>query len=136
MSAQTLTVALPDPLYARLQRRASQANRTVEAELLDVLAASVPEDEQLPPDLAASVAALDLLDDAALRRAADTRMAPEALARLESVHLKRQRDGLSEAEEAERRELLGQYDRALIVRAQALAAMHRRGLSLPDPPGP
>ena len=135
MSVQTLTVALPDGVFARIQQRASRANRTVEEELVGVVAESVADDGALPPDLTASVAALDLLDDAALRRAAESGLTPEASARLEALHLKRQREGLSESEEAARRDLVRQYERALVVRAAAVAALHRRGLELPAPAG-
>ena len=52
MSTQTLTLQLPDPLYTRLQERARQFNRTLEAELLEVLNTAVPADESLPDSLA------------------------------------------------------------------------------------
>jgi len=42
MSTRKLTVALPDGLLARIRDRARQANHSVEAEILDLLAAAVP----------------------------------------------------------------------------------------------
>jgi Antitoxin FitA-like, ribbon-helix-helix len=48
MATQTLTVALPDSLLARIRDRARQANRTVEAEVLDLLSAAVPTDAAPP----------------------------------------------------------------------------------------
>jgi plasmid stability protein len=44
MATRKLTVTVPDPLLARLRDRARRANRTVEAEVLDLLAAAVPAD--------------------------------------------------------------------------------------------
>jgi len=64
MSTQTLTLHLPDRLYARLQQRAQQSNRTLEAELVEVLSTAVPADESLPHPLAEEVARLDDMDDA------------------------------------------------------------------------
>ena len=47
MSTQTLTIHLPDPLYTRLQQRARQFNRTLEAELLELLNTAAAADESL-----------------------------------------------------------------------------------------
>ena len=38
MTVQSITVNLPSALYNRLKRRAEQTRRTVEAELLEVVA--------------------------------------------------------------------------------------------------
>ena len=42
MTIQPVTLNLPGHLYNRLKRRADQAHRTVEAELLEVVASAVP----------------------------------------------------------------------------------------------
>src|SRR5271157_2845596 len=98
MTLQTMTLNVPEVLYKRLKRRAEQANRTVEAELLDVLVAAVPVSDDLPDDLAEALSSLALLDDEALRRAARSQLVQEATAQLEELHFKRQREGLTEAE--------------------------------------
>ncbi len=51
MSTQTLTLHLPDTLYTRLQKRARQFNRTLEAELLELLNTAVPADDRVPARL-------------------------------------------------------------------------------------
>lgn len=127
MTIQTVTLNVPDVLYTRLKRRAEQANRSVEAELLDVLATAVPVADELPADLAEALSPLALLDDEALRRAAHSRLAPEAAEQLEELHRKRQREGLTEVEEEVRARLLRQYERTLLVRSQAIALLHQRG---------
>ena len=83
MSTQTLTLHLPDRLYARLQQRSQQSNRTLEAELLEVLSTAVPADESLPHPLAEEVSRLDDLDDAALWQAARSRLSAEKSTQLE-----------------------------------------------------
>lgn len=127
MTDQTVTLHVPAALYACLKRRAERSNRSVESELLDVLAAAVPVADDLPPDLAEAISPLSLLDDDALRRAAHNPLAAEAAAQLESLHLKRQREGLTEAEAATLAELVRQYERAMMVRSQAIALLHQRG---------
>jgi Arc-like DNA binding domain len=42
MAVQAVTLHLPSPLYERLKERAEQTHRSVEAELLEVVAAAVP----------------------------------------------------------------------------------------------
>src|SRR5437764_6699683 len=96
MIMQSLTLQVPEVLFTRLKQRAEQANRTVEAEMLDLLATAVPMAEELPADLQQAIAALELLQDEALWSAAHSRLAVEVAAELEALHLKRQREGLTE----------------------------------------
>src|SRR3954467_13997247 len=98
MAAQAVTVNLPGPLYERLVRRATKAHRTVESELVDAVATLPDEPDELPADMAEAIAALHLLDDEDLWRAARQRLAPEKAADFEELHLKRQREGLSASE--------------------------------------
>jgi plasmid stability protein len=123
----TLTLDLPEPVFSRLREQARRANRTVEAELLDVLAAAVPAADGLPPELAAAVASLSLLDDAALWQTARNRLADDLSRRAEDLHHKRQRDGLTAAEAEEAANLVRQYERVLLLRAKAAEALHARG---------
>lgn len=127
MLTQTLTIHLPDRLYARLQQRAQQSNRTLEAELLEVLSTAVPADESLHHPLAEEVARLDDMDDAALWQAARSRLSAKASAQLESLHIKRQRASLSETEAHKLAELVRQYEEAMLIRARAAAILKLRG---------
>ncbi len=130
MSTQTLTLHLPDPLYTRLQQRARQFNRTLEAELLEVLNTAVQADESLPQPLAEDVARLDNMDDAALWQAARSRLSKKEAAQLEVLHLKRQKVGISESEASALAELVQRYERSMLVRAQAAALLKQRGCDL------
>ena len=127
MAVWSVTVNLPDSIYDRLKRRAEQTQRTVEAELLEVVASSVPEGDQLPSNLAAAVEALALLDDEALWRAARSRLPADASTRLEALHLQRQRTAISPLESEELAGLVRQYELTMLIRAQAAALLHQRG---------
>jgi hypothetical protein len=127
MSVQPITVNLPTILYSRLRRRAEQNRRTVEAELLEVVTTAVPVANELPADLNEAISPLSLLNDAALWRAARSRLASETAAQLEALHLKRQRDGLTATEEQTLAGLVRQYERVMLVRAQAAALLKQRG---------
>ena len=127
MSVESLTLQIPEPLYRRLRERADSTNRSVEAEMLDVLASAVSAPDELPADLDAAVGPLALLDDAALWRAARSQLGEEAAARLEELHLKRQREGLTPAESEAAAALTRQYERAMLVRARAAVLLRQRG---------
>jgi plasmid stability protein len=127
MSSQTVTLELPEPLYERLRNRAAQAQRSVEAEARETLASALQENDSLPADLEAALAPLALLSDAELWQAGRTRLSQETVEQLEELNLKRQREGLTEAEEATAAALIHQYERVMLVRAEAAALLKQRG---------
>jgi plasmid stability protein len=132
MAVQSVTLHLPSPLYERLKRRAEQTNRSVEAELLEVIATAVPVADDLPANLAEAVSPLALLDDEALWQAARSHFPEEAAAQLELLHLKRQREGLTVSEAETRAGLVRQYEQTMLVRAQAAALLKQRGYDVSE----
>ena len=127
MTTQSLTVNLPVPLYERLAERAKQTHRTIEDELLEVVAVAVSADGTLPEDLEAATAPLSVLDDEALWRAARSRLPATAVARIQALHDKRDVEGLTASEQEALAALLHQYDRYMLVRARAAQLLHERG---------
>lgn len=132
MSVQPVTLNLPSALYTQIKRRAERSRRSVEAELLELVATAVPVGDELPADLSEAISPLNLLDDEALWRAARSRLAPEAAAEMERLHLRRQHEGLSEAEAQTLAGLVRQYERAMLVRAQAAALLKQRGFDVSE----
>lgn len=130
MATQSITLHLPDELYQRIKDSAQQTHRTVEEELLGVIAAAVPADTPLPNDLAAAIGDLAVLPDDALWRAARAKFSARDSSRLESLHLKRQRGELSEHETREAGTLVARYERLMLVRAQATALLQERGYDM------
>lgn len=128
MAGRSLTIELPNDLYERLSRQAVEAKRSIAAEVVRVLATAVPAvDDGIPRDVEEELAHMATLDDAALRRAARSRLAVRESRRLESLHFKLQSEGLTDAERAEEQSLVRAYRRALLIRAQALALLKQRG---------
>ena len=136
MTLQQLTINLPEPIYNQLKRRAEQTQRTVEAELVDVVSMALPVADELPADLAEAISPLAVLDDAALWSAATSIFPPGDAGRLEALHLKRQRESLSEKEDDEVALLVRHYEHVMLVRAQAALLLKERGhdVSRHDPP--
>lgn len=128
MIVQAVTVSLPSLVYERLARRATLTHRTVEAELVEAVMTSLPEEPgELPADLVEAISALHLLDDEALWRAARTCLAPEKAADLEELHIKRQAEGLSASEAESLTTLMNEYTRTMLVRSRSAALLKQRG---------
>jgi plasmid stability protein len=127
MALQTLTLNISNDLYRRLQHRAEQAQRSVEDEVLDLVATAMPVDDELPADLLEALAPLPTLSDAALWRVAGSRLPVDVSAELEELHLKRQREGLTAGEAERAAELVRQYDRTMLLCAEAALLLKQRG---------
>ncbi len=127
MTLQTMTLHLPAPLYNRLKQRAERSRRTVETELLEAAAVGVQTEEEQPDDSARIEASLRLLDDAALWRAAKSRLPAEVATRIEDLHLKRQFEGLTPIEAQDLARLMQRYEQNLLVRAHATLMLKQRG---------
>ena len=127
MTVHSVTLQVPSLVYDQLKRRAEQTRRTVEAELLDIVVTAVPVSDDLPADLAEAITPLALLDDEALWRAARCSLPAEVTTQMEDLHLKRQREGLTEAEVEALEGLVRQYERTMLVRAQAATLLKERG---------
>lgn len=127
MVAQAVIVNLPGPLYERLVRRATKAQRTIEAELVDAVTTLFSEPDELPADMAEAIDALSMLDDDDLWRAARHGLAPDKAEAIEELHVKRQREGLSASELEALATLMKEYTRVMLVRSRSAALLEQRG---------
>ncbi len=127
MAAHAVTLRLPAPLYDRFSSRAEQAQRSLEAELLEAVATIAAEEEESSRNVGEAVAALELLGDADLWRAARNPLAEADRSRLEALNLKQQKENLTSAEKETLERLLLQYDRAVLLRAEAARILKQRG---------
>ena len=127
MSDQTITIAVPEGTYEPFRQHAEQRQRSVEEAVVDAMQAVLSGDERGTGDRQAVLAALTLLDTATLwqlvRRGAET----EDVLVLAALNEKRQRAGLTAAEEGVVRDLIRHHDRAVLLRAKALALLRQRG---------
>jgi len=132
MTMEKITLNVPSTLYNQIKRRADRAHRTVAAELIDAVTAAVPLTDELPRELADAVASLAQLDDETLQRAAQSHFASDKAEQLEALHFKRQESGLTADESRRAAELTQEYERAMLIRAQATALLLQRGHDVAD----
>ena len=127
MNAQAITLQLPGPLYEYFKRQAEKTQRSVENEILDTVTHAAPVVEELPPDLSESLSQLESLDDGTLWQLARSHPSAEDSAELESLHIKRQSQGLTSRESDRTAFLVGQYERSMVLRAHAARVLKERG---------
>ena len=133
MSAQQITLSLPEGLYEQLQGVAERSRRSLDDLLVEVVAAVTPALGAAPSGMRSSLAQMAYLNDAALWQAARSTMAPEQRTRLQALHDKQQRAGLDADEQVEEQALLTLYDETLLVRAQAAVLLKQRGYDVANP---
>src|SRR6266508_6191205 len=127
MTGRSVTIEVPEYLYDRLKRRADEARLSLEAEVVQTLASTVPPDDRLEPELEDALAGLVLLDDQALWHLARRRLPQRSARRLQSLHDKLRREGLTEDERQVEARLVAEYERTMLMRAQAAVLLKQRG---------
>ncbi|PKQ26625.1 MAG: hypothetical protein CVT63_08355 [Candidatus Anoxymicrobium japonicum] len=131
MTAGMISLAVPEPLYRRLERVAQMTQRSVAETLASAIAIAVPSAADLPDALADELAGMAWLSDKMLRsaiRPTFTRTQQKRLAEINDIQDKRP---LSVSERAEQAHLLAEYERSMLRRAQAFMILAQRGYRTP-----
>jgi hypothetical protein len=123
----TIAVYIPASLFEKLKRVADLTHRSVEDIAVTSLEAVLPSTHDLPPDLAAELAAMHLFSDEALWAATAPSFSPTEDYRLNQLNAAAGERDLTPAEEAEQQSLIVSYQRSVLRRAKALAILVQRG---------
>ncbi|HEX2223018.1 MAG TPA: hypothetical protein VHN15_02305 [Thermoanaerobaculia bacterium] len=94
---------------------------------MEAVASIAAEEEESSHEVAEAVAALEVLNDADLWRAARNPLVEADRSRLEALNLKQQKENLTPVEKETLESLLLQYDRAVLLRAEAARLLKERG---------
>ena len=128
MSNQSVLIDLPENIYNKYKHRAEQMQRSVEAEIVESIAKAAPKnDDELSGELQELVIQLGFLDDKALVRIARSNQSKKEASRIETLHFKRQSEGLDDSESKELAELMKKFDRWFVLRNEALGILLERG---------
>ncbi len=126
---QSVTVELPDSLYQRMRQRARERNRTIEAEVVEVVGQALA---AVAPPTAELVEQLPHLTDEDLWQAARLRVPKDKAERMQELVWKQQAEGLTAAEDEEAN-LLQQYaQHVMLIRAKSAALLAERGHPVGD----
>lgn len=125
----TITLELPDDVYAILEQRAAAANRTVEEEIIALLEIAFPP-EDIPDALQETLDSLELLDNPALWEVAQSTRPDEVAAEIETLNQKQQETTLSDEEATKLMELTQEHERLILLRNQAFVLLKERGYDI------
>lgn len=132
MLTESVTLQLPINLYQRIQTVARTMQRPLETFLLDAVTTALPLLNDLPPTLANDVFNLALLNDAALWRAARRTWTASQQEQLDELLYRKEAGDLDEKGQRALDHLLAEYDRLILVRAQAALLLKQRGYEVGD----
>lgn len=133
MSTATLTLALPEALYQRLEKAAKATKQPLEQIVLHALRlGSPPAWDDVPPEFQVEIAALEKMDDEALWAIASGRMSVD-IDRRDQLLEANAEGRLSDAERAELSRLRHEEDLFILRKAHAAALLRWRGHPVPSP---
>jgi predicted DNA-binding protein len=132
MSELTVAIQMPDLLYQRLQRLAKLTQRPLESLVLQALDANIPPMlEDMPEHIRAELAALEKLDDIALRHVAQGSWSAEQSARYTALLEKERAGRLTPAERETQEGLYQEANAHMLRKAYANALLKWCGHQLP-----
>ncbi len=123
----SVTVQLSEQLLKTVKQRAAKRRLPLNREVVELLQSGLAQLDWWEIDIDEMLQPLDAMSDADLWQAAESRLSAKLGRRLESLHSKRQRDGLTKDEREEARRLTEQYERGLLIRSRAAALLKVRG---------
>lgn len=127
MSAQTVTLTLPQAIYERARETAQVADRPLEEVLVQSILLSLPPLGDIPAPLRAELAALFLLSDAELWTVARSAMDSERQIQLETLAEAQKRRSLTPVEQSALTRLMDRAERVMLRKAEAYHLLARRG---------
>lgn len=132
MSMQSVTVEIPTNLYIRLKRRAEQAHRSIEAEVVKAVADALPADNDFSDGLQQALLDLSVSDEETLYKTAQAQFPAEKSARLEVLHLRRQAGEWNDRLAEESARLSSEMEEFIFLRAHAMSLLMQRGINPTD----
>lgn len=130
MNTHTITVDLPHTLFESVDRVARATHRSPEAVVKAMLAHALPPLDDVPPEEADVLAALALLDDAALWQVARGQLLPAVQEKMQSLLDLQSQTQLSAAQQVELQALLDEYGKVMVRKAHATLLLARRGFQV------
>lgn len=133
MTMHEVTLVLPETTYNQICRAAEKVDRPITDLLVEAVIAAAPTFESSTSMPRTALAQMSYLNDAVLWQAARATMSEPQRDRMEELHTKQQREGLTALESEEEQALLRLYRETILVRAQAALLLKQRGYDVSDP---
>ncbi|MBI1295507.1 hypothetical protein GC175_11185 [bacterium] len=130
MNTHTITVDLPRTLFESVDRVARATHRSPEAVIQAMLAHALPPLDDVPPEEADALAALALLEDAALWQIARGELPLPVQEKIQSLLDLQNQSQLSGSQQSELQSLLDEYGKVMVRKAHATLLLARRGFQV------
>ena len=127
MTVQSVTLDLPEELVYQLVQAARAGKRSISDVVRDRLLDNAPVLPLLPSEVERELAAFPALSDDLLWHVATTVLTPAEQSELAELNWQAQAGELSLSQQARQAQLLEQYDRIMVRRAEAIAQLRSRG---------
>jgi len=129
---RTLTIQLPDAVYARLQQAAHGNEKRVGQVAIQMLSAALPPDDTLPQGIQQELHVLESLSDDVLWAVARSKMAASKQRRWKRLLDKNRQGTLTESERQDLEQLIAEGDRLTLSKAHAYLLLKERGHRIPE----
>jgi hypothetical protein len=133
MTAQKVTVELPEPIFQQLSRIAIATQQPIEALIAQSIASNLPPIvENAPPELQAELLRMQTQGIEVLQSIAQSQISLEQQQRHTALLAKKQADTLTSQEHQELIELRASADRLMLQKAYAWSVLRWRGNRIPS----
>src|SRR5207237_444202 len=129
---RTLTIQLPDEVYARLQQAAHGNEKRVSQVAIQMLSAALPPNDTMPQDIEQELRVLESLSDDVLWAVARSKMAASKQRRWKRLLDKNRQGTLTESERQDLEQLTAEGDRLTLSKAHAYLLLKERGHRIPE----
>jgi len=132
MTARTVTLDLPEPVYQQLIKTANASQQTLDTVVLQSIRVGLPPNlDHFPESLRGDLRILDSLSDNDLWQIAHSEIEDERAALYEDLLARNQNDEITEAESTQLALLRQEADILMFRRAYAYALLKWRGHRIP-----
>jgi hypothetical protein len=129
---RTLTIRLPDEVYARLQHVAHGSEKRVRQVVVEMLSAALPPDDTMLQGIEQELCVLKSLSDDVLWAVARSKMAASKQRRWKHLLDKNRQGALTESEQQALEQLTAEGDRLTLYKAHAYLLLKERGHRIPE----
>jgi hypothetical protein len=126
MAERQITITVPDETYEPFRRHAEREQSSVEEAVVAAMDAAIQRDREQAGAWRTALNALAWLDTSTLWQIVQRGAETEEVLLLRALHEQQQAEPLPGMEEVTSA-LIAQYDRAMLIRAQALVILRQRG---------
>jgi hypothetical protein len=130
---QTLILNIPDDLYQDWKQQAESNNRSVEDAVVDLMATSRPKPiskDRINPELLKKLEAMEKWDSERLKQVLAKTFSSRKSNRSQNLAFKRGREGLTEEEQAEVKQIIGEQHEFMLFRGKAMSLLAKRGVDV------